>query len=89
MDKTNLPPGQSGDLSFGQDDGGSDGPPQTNCALCHEPLTYQYYLANEQVVCPPCREKFEEQMEQVKGPGRSRKAFLFALPAGIVGAGIY
>lgn len=89
MESNNPPPGQSGDLNFDKVDDGAQGPSQSNCALCHEPLTYQYYEVNKQTVCPPCKEKFEEQMERAKGPGRYAKAFLFGLPAGMVGAGIY
>ncbi|MCA9395522.1 MAG: hypothetical protein KC900_15075 [Candidatus Omnitrophica bacterium] len=89
MDGTNPPPEKSGDLNFDKVDDGAKGPSQSNCVLCHEPLTYQYYEVNQQVVCPPCKDKYEEQMERAQGPGRYIKAFLFGLPAGMVGAGIY
>ncbi len=89
MDNTNPPPDQSGNLNFDKVDDGATGPSKSNCALCHEPLTYQYYEVNQQVICPPCRDKLETQLEQSKGAGRYLKAFLFGLPAGMIGAGLY
>ncbi|MCA9403461.1 MAG: hypothetical protein KC897_06745 [Candidatus Omnitrophica bacterium] len=89
MDGTNPPPEKSGDLNFEKVDDGAKGPSQSNCVLCHEPLTYQYYEVNRQVVCPPCKDNIEAQNEQNKGAQRYLKAFMFGLPAGIVGSGIY
>lgn len=89
MDHNNPPTDQSGDLNFDKVDAGEQGPAQSTCALCQEPLTYQYFEVNQKVICPPCKDKYEEQMERSKGASRYIKAFLLGLPAGLVGAGIY
>lgn len=89
MENTNPPPGSSGDLNFDKADYGSQESALSNCAMCRGPLDYQYFEVNQKVLCPPCKDKLEEQIAQGKGGSRYIRAFLFALPAGIVGAGIY
>ena len=59
--------------------------PATACAECKQPLIQSYYELNSALICPPCRDQFEESKKASAG-GRLVRAFGAGLGAAIAGA---
>lgn len=61
----------------------------STCMVCKQPIVQTYYSLNGQMFCPSCKNTVLQGIGSGQPAVRVLKAFLFGLPAAIVGAAIF
>lgn len=77
------------DLQFNEAEFHEAEPGRPVCAHCKKPIPDQYYEASGQLVCPICRQGFEEALHGGSRLARGLKALVLGTIAAAIGAALY
>src|SRR5215471_9099041 len=78
-----------GDLQFDHAELKAEDAQRPTCKACKLEIGTSYFTVNGHMICPRCKDQFQEKLERGSGAGRFFLAALFGTGAAILGAVIW